>query len=129
MSIGYALVDFRGVKPRPDLSGTLPGIRSTIGRASPFDHDAIVAKALRALRTKLGSGTLEASLLPDQFTMPELHRLHEAILGRPLDRRNFQKKMLERSGVERLSKRRVGGAHRSPFLYRFGDATGSGRRS
>ena len=59
------------------------------------------------------------TLLPDRFTMPELQRLHEAILGRPLDRRNFQKKMAERGIVERLSERRLGGAHRAPVLYRF----------
>jgi hypothetical protein len=51
--------------------------------------------------------------------MPELQRLHEAVLGRALDRRNFQKKILDLGFVERLPERKTGGAHRAPFLYRF----------
>jgi 8-oxo-dGTP diphosphatase len=123
VSIGYyALVDFSKVTPKVDyLSDTCAWQPLDDRPRLAFDHDDIVAKALQALRARLGSDTLEVSLLPDQFTMPELQRLHEAILGRPLDRRNFQKKMIERTGIERLSKRRVGGAHRSPYLYRFGD--------
>ncbi len=78
-----------------------------------------VSVALRTLRENLASPAIEATLLPSRFTMPELQRLHEAILGRRLDRRNFQKRMLESGILERLPERRTGGAHRAPYLYRF----------
>ncbi len=121
VSIGYyALVDFWKVKPRADyLSDTCTWY--PVGRRPPlaFDHNRIVERALEVLRSTLDSPTAGATLLPERFTMPELQRLHEAILGRPLDRRNFQKRMLERAAVERLPERRTGGAHRAPFLYRF----------
>ena len=86
-----------GVRPRPDRRAA-PGRRSGPGSTAP------------------GAG---ASLLPERFTMPELQRLHEAVLGRQLDRRNFQKRMVDRGGIERLNERRIGGAHRAPYLYRF----------
>ena len=50
--------------------------------------------------------------------MPELRRLYETILGKELDRRNFQRKVLSLGLLERLGERRRGGAHRAPCLYR-----------
>jgi len=121
VSVGYyALVDFRKVRPKADsLSDACTWF--TIGDCPrlAFDHNDIVSRALDALRSSLDSPTAGATLLPERFTMPELQSLHEAVLGRSLDRRNFQKRMLERGGIERLEERRTGGAHRAPYLYRF----------
>ena len=121
VSIGYyALVDAARVEPAPDFVSERCDWYDVPRRPRlAFDHDEIVATALAALRHDLGAGALEAPLLPERFTMPELQRLHEAILGRRLDRRNFQKRMLERGVLKRLALRRTGAAHRSPFLYRF----------
>ena len=80
---------------------------------------SVVARALDCVRAQLDAAPIAASLLPDKFTMPELQRLYETLLGRPLDRRNFQKRILERDLVVRLPERKVGGPHRAPFLYRF----------
>jgi 8-oxo-dGTP diphosphatase len=121
VSIGYyALVEVSRVRAKLDYLSDACAWHPVDARPRlGFDHDVIVDRALESLRGTLGSGTLEASLLPDRFTMPELQRLHEAILGRTLDRRNFRKKMLERGTIERLPERRTGGGHRAPFLYRF----------
>ena len=48
-----------------------------------------------------------------------LQRMYEAVLGRPLDRRNFRKKMLELGVLEQLAERRTGRPHRASYLYRF----------
>jgi 8-oxo-dGTP diphosphatase len=121
VSVGYyALVDFQEVRPTADpYSDSCAWY--PLGDHPPlaFDHGRVVAKALEALRVGLDVPGAGASLLPERFTMPELQRLHEAVLGRRLDRRNFQKRMLDRGGVERLNERRKGGAHRAPYLYRF----------
>jgi ADP-ribose pyrophosphatase YjhB (NUDIX family) len=132
VSIGYvALVDFAGAAPSPDSFSEECRWWDLHDRpALLFDHDAIVARALATVRAALdgapiGNGTahspIAASLLPDKFTMPELQRLYETVLGRPLDRRNFQKWVLDRGLVVRLEERKVGGAHRAPFLYRFAE--------
>ncbi len=121
VSIGYyALVDFTKVRPKPDyLAETCAWHPVDAHPRLGFDHDLIVSSALATLRSSLDTGTPGATLLPERFTMPELQRLHEAILGKSLDRRNFQKRMLERGTVQRLPERRIGGAHRAPYLYRF----------
>jgi 8-oxo-dGTP diphosphatase len=54
--------------------------------------------------------------------MPELQKLYETILGKSLDRRNFQKKMLALGILERLKERKMGGAHKAPYLYKFNKA-------
>ncbi len=121
VSIGYyALVDYLSVTPTPDLASE--ACRWWDVHDHPplqFDHDAIVATALATLRRQLSHQPIGRSLLPEKFTMPELQKLYESVLGRPLDRRNFQKKILDLGIVERLGERRTGGAHRAPYLYRF----------
>lgn len=122
ISVGYyALVDFSLVTPTAD--GVLTDdCRWWDLRALPpllFDHDEMVSKALCVLRTQLSHQPIGLNLFPDTFTLPELQRLYETILGRTLDRRNFQKKMLDLGIVERVGQRRGEGARRAPYLYRF----------
>lgn len=122
ISIAYfALVDFSEVTPTAD--GVLTDdCRWWDLRTHPpllFDHDRIVEEALEALRTRLRHRPVGLNLFPDSFTLPELQRLYECVLGRPLDRRNFQKKMLDLGILERIGERRGEGVRRAPYLYRF----------
>ncbi len=121
VSIGfYALVDFSRTTPMPDFFSE--ACRWWDIRELPqliLDHNEIARRALRALRAELAYRPAGRNLLPEKFTMPELQKLYETLLGRPLDRRNFQRKILSLGIVERLEKRSTGGAHRSPYLYRF----------
>lgn len=124
VSIGYfALVDFEKAGLTPDAFSEECRWWE-LGERPPllFDHDAMVALALETVRTQLDYLPLAARLLPEKFTMPELQRLYETVLGRSLDRRNFQKRILDQGFIERLGERKTGGAHRSPYLYRFVDS-------
>ena len=121
VSVGYlALVDFAEVTPTADhLSEEL---RWWDVREHPpllFDHEEILQTALATLRTQLEYRPIGRNLLPEKFTMPELQRLYEAVLGTTLDRRNFQRKILTLGIVERLPERKRGVPHRAPHLYRF----------
>lgn len=121
VTIGYfALVDFEKAAPTPD--DFAEDCRWWDFHDRPpllFDHDEIVDKALETLRQQLDYQPLGPNLLPDKFTMPELQKLYETVLGRELDRRNFQRKVQDLGLVVRLPERRTGGAHRAPYLYRF----------
>jgi 8-oxo-dGTP diphosphatase len=122
ISVGYlALVDFSEVTPTAD--GVLTDeCRWWDLRSRPpllFDHDLIVDRALEALRTQLRHRPIGLNLFPDSFTLPELQRLYETVLGRTLDRRNFQKKMLDLGILDRIGERRGEGVRRAPYLYRF----------
>jgi 8-oxo-dGTP diphosphatase len=121
VSVGYfALVDFTKAKVVPDaLSAGYAWSDPTKLPRMLLDHGEIVERALATVREQIDYLPLAASLLPESFTMPELQRLHETVLGHALDRRNFQKRMLELGRVERLPVRRTGGPHRPPYLYRW----------
>ena len=84
-----------------------------------FDHGTIVACALARLRAKLGYTSVAYALLPEEFTLTELQRVYEIILGRALDKRNFRKKMLATGILEATPRQKREGAHRPAQLYRF----------
>lgn len=84
-----------------------------------FDHAKILKAGLQRLRAKLGYSTVGFELLPRQFTLSELQRLYEAILERPLDKRNFRKKILSLGLLKSEGQKRADGAHRPAQLYSF----------
>jgi 8-oxo-dGTP diphosphatase len=59
----------------------------------PFDHDAIVALAVTALRDSYRRAPDPDQLLPEPFTLLELRRLHQAILGETLPKDTFRRQM------------------------------------
>lgn len=84
-----------------------------------FDHHKILSYTLQRLRGKLEYTTIGFQLLPREFTLSELQEVYEAILGRPLDKRNFRKKLLQTGILERADGTRRVGQHRPAQLYRF----------
>ncbi len=59
----------------------------------PFDHDAIVAHAVDALRADYLEHPDPAALVPEPFTLRRLQQVHEAVLGRPLAKDSFRRRM------------------------------------
>lgn len=121
ISVGfYALVDFSMVDPKPDLFSEACEWKN-LNEDIPMiiDHKKIISDALNELRLQLNNQPIGYNLLPNKFTMPELQKVYETILGKSLDRRNFQRKILSYKILNKLSERKTGGAHRSPYLYEF----------
>ena len=121
ISVGfYALVDFTKVNPTPDyLSESCEWLSTSSDIKLILDHNQIIENALEVLRLQLSYQPIGYNLLPEKFTMPELQKLYETILGKELDRRNFQRKILSYKILNKLEERRKGGAYKSPFLYEF----------
>ena len=84
-----------------------------------FDHEAIFQTALARLRSKILYQPVGFELLEDRFTMSELHALYECILDSPIDRRNFNRKMLQTGFVALAGEKRTGGKNRPADLYQF----------
>lgn len=84
-----------------------------------FDHALIITEALKALRLHIAHFPVGYELLPEKFTLPEIHSLYETILGKSLDDRNFAKKLSATGIIIKLNETKKIGAHRSPFLYKF----------
>ncbi|MBG6110209.1 hypothetical protein H4V97_000112 [Flavobacterium sp. CG_23.5] len=121
ISIGfYALVDYSKVNLIVDELSDACEWRS-IDELPDFmmDHRAIFDKALIKLRKQLNDKPIGYNLLSEKFTMPELQKLYEIILGQKLNRGNFYRKMLRYDILIKLDERRKGGAHKAPDLYQF----------
>lgn len=118
---GLELVTAR-MPPSGDLE--LVGRDGTI--APGFDHAAIIAAAIARVRGKLDWSMAAFALLPARFTLFELQRVHEVILGRPLNKPHFRKRMLERpmSDGRRLvpTAQFARGRHRPAEFYELGES-------
>jgi 8-oxo-dGTP diphosphatase len=121
ITIGYwAIVEFSEVKPSPDEFSLdckwwdIPKVPELI-----LDHNNILEAALQSLRRNVNDYPIGRNLMPEKFTMPDLQKLYETVLGKKLDRRNFQKKILSLDILQRLKERKSGVAHKAPFLYKF----------
>ena len=116
----YALVDFSQTVPQPE--GNKEVVEWIDHSAVPeliLDHREILDAALATLRTELNLMPVGYNLLPEKFTIPELQKLYETILGRQLDRRNFLRKITAIGILIKLAEKKSNVAHKAPNLYRF----------
>jgi 8-oxo-dGTP diphosphatase len=84
-----------------------------------FDHAEIVETALTRLKGKVRYQPIGFELLPPKFTLSQLQHLYETILERPLDKRNFRKKILSMDFITELDEIEQDVAHRAARLYSF----------
>ncbi|MFH0873435.1 MAG: NUDIX domain-containing protein [Candidatus Komeilibacteria bacterium] len=83
-----------------------------------YDHREIIDVAIERLKSKITYTNIIAHLLPREFTLTQLQSLYESILDRPLDRRNFRKKIQSLKLVKPTAKE-ARGANRPARLYTF----------
>lgn len=126
----YALINYEEVVPQKDaLSDSIGWYDTDNLPPLMLDHRAIFDKALETLRHNLDRKLVGGQLLPPRFTMKELQGVYEAILGEPLRRTTFQRRMLSLDILERHEKRYSGKAHKAPYLYSFKGETGAERNN
>lgn len=83
-----------------------------------FDHADIVETAIQRLRGKVRYQPIGFELLPEEFTLTQLQDLYEAVLGIPLNKRNFRTR-IQKMGVLEEVGMQEGVSHRPARLYRF----------
>lgn len=84
-----------------------------------FDHAEIVAASTAALRGEVERLEFPRELLPAQFTLGELQAFSEQVLGRPLDKSSFRRKLDARGVVEPVAGAMRRGANRPAQLFRI----------
>ncbi len=121
ITIGYfALVDIEKVKVNPDeISSEANWVDVDQIPELFLDHNLIIKKALERLRWSLDTQLLAFNLLPETFTMAELQKVYEVIMGKKLVRTNFQRKILSMEILDRIEKKFTGGAHKAPYVYKL----------
>jgi len=116
----YALVNFKlhPVSPNSDAKNAewfdvdeLPQLA--------FDHRKIMDVAIKSLRTKFRLKPIGFELLPEVFTLSQLQKLYETVLGVPkLNKRNFRTRILKMGVLDEVGKQE-NVSHRPAILYTF----------
>ncbi|MCO6476033.1 MAG: NUDIX hydrolase [Phaeodactylibacter sp.] len=84
-----------------------------------FDHKKILQVAISRLRAKVRYQPIGFELLPEKFTLSQLQKLYETILGvEELNKRNFRTRILKMGVLKEVGKQE-GVAHRPAKLYSF----------
>jgi 8-oxo-dGTP diphosphatase len=84
-----------------------------------FDHASILGMVVKRLRGKIDYTDVGFELLPPRFTLAELQRVHEVILGRSLNKDSFRRKMVASGMIEATGDFEEAKQHRPAELYRF----------
>lgn len=84
-----------------------------------FDHRQILEVALTRLKSKVRYEPIGFELLPKKFTLSQLQKLYEIVLEKPLDKRNFRKKILSMDILVELAETQTNVSHRAAKLYQF----------
>ncbi|MGC4093440.1 MAG: NUDIX domain-containing protein [Polyangiaceae bacterium] len=86
----------------------------------PFDHSQIVRGALERVQSKSSYSSLPVYLCGDTFTLPELQAVYEIVMGEPVNKVSFRRKMEELELLEAVPGALTQGkAHRPAQLYRL----------
>jgi 8-oxo-dGTP diphosphatase len=118
----YALVPDVPVTPALSSTNTEQPARWWRVGALPalvLDHGEIIRVAHERLAAKLEYSTIALQLMPGNFTLSELQKVYEAIVGQALDKRNFRKRILSLGCVEETGRLARQGRHRPARLYRM----------
>ncbi|MEL7184382.1 MAG: NUDIX hydrolase [Pseudomonadota bacterium] len=104
-----------------DWPGETGGPATAVGPAGAldlaFDHDVILGDAVKRLRGKLDYTPIGFAFLPPRFTLRDAQTVHEAVLGGPLNKPAFRRKLLDRHALRPTGERESGGAFRPAELY------------
>lgn len=82
-------------------------------------HADVLREGVDRLRTKTEYSTVPLRFLDEPFTLSEVQAAYEELLERPLDKRNFRRKLLGLGALEETGERRRVGAHRPARLFRL----------
>lgn len=86
-----------------------------------FDHPLILEAAYDRLKARVRYQPIGFELLPKNFTLSQLQKMYETVLARPIDKRNFRKKILSMGILLETGGLQSGVAHRAARLYRFNE--------
>lgn len=83
------------------------------------DHKAIVDRALSEIRKNFRTSSMPYALLPGLFTLTQLQKLYENVLGMEIDKRNFRRRILEDNYVQPTEKIDKLSSRRGARLYKY----------
>ena len=118
----YSLVKIDDFIPKPhSFAKKAEWISITEINELAFDHFEILQVAKEKLKQKIKIQPIGFNLLPEKFTLSQLHKLYECILEKPLDKRNFRRKIQKLNILTNLKEKQRGVPHKPSQLYKFNE--------
>lgn len=94
-------------------------VRAASKQSLAYDHNTILHDAVLRIRDKIRYTTIAGKLLPHEFTITDLRHIYETILEKPVDKRNFIKKIRTLDVLEPVGRKSTGHKSRPAELFRF----------
>lgn len=82
-----------------------------------FDHQSILQCCYKRLKSKVQYTSLPVNLLADEFTLTELQKTFEIILGVSVEKKSFRRRILDANILEETGNMKTG-SNRPAKLYR-----------
>lgn len=124
IAVAYiALVDNRKVKLLKETANTENAEWFNINDIPKlgYDHEEILKSAVSYMKKIILKSNIVKVLLPDRFTIPQLQKIYETLLGSKFDRRNFSKKLLSLGLLEETDDTGIKKVGKPAKYYRFRD--------
>lgn len=83
------------------------------------DHRLMIHNAMMQLRRRIYNRPLSFNLLPEMFTLTQLQHVFEAVMGEPIDKRNFRKRIKQTDFVQQTDIIDHTTSRSGAMLYRF----------
>ena len=120
-SLYFALIDFQQfdiqTSSSTEKSEWFP-LHQALKLDLAFDHKHLLQLAIERLGNKTRYTALPASLMPELFTLTELQTIYEIILGHPLEKKSFRRRMQEAGVVIETGQSKIVGK-RPAQLFRY----------
>ena len=115
----FSLVDYKKIKQpvAGDDAKEAKWFKISELPALAFDHKDIINKALDRIRNKISYTNIGFELIPDNFTIPELRKVFEMILGREINATNFRTKILKLKILKKTKDKRTEGKGQPAPVY------------
>ena len=116
----FSLVKMEDYQPQPSsFAKSAEWIPVNEIKELAFYHFDILQSAKSRLKQMIKIRPIGFNLLPEKFTLSQLHKLYESILDKPLDKRNFRRKIQKLNIVMSLEEKQSGVPHKPSQLFMF----------
>ena len=85
--------------------------------ALAFDHPLVILSGMERLKNKIEYTDIVFNMMPELFTLGELQKVYEVILGKKLLDPAFRRIIADK--VEKTECMQTGGGHRPSYLFRY----------
>lgn len=115
----FALINSASIGEQPLSGSWWPVEESAVTTPLAFDHAELLAAALERLRSKVTYTSLPVHLLSERFTLSQCQRVFEIVLGHPLEKSAFRRRLLDADLIERIEGAFERGSNRPAALFRL----------